>query len=304
MKYFKLAIYILIPIAFLTLISNLTNNINSLSIVLVNFFKTLFPYLLIFSIINQLLIKTKLLYLFSSILEYILYPIFKINSKEIALIIISILNGFPSSIIYSSMMKDSNDLDNTQIKRISSTIFLPSFTFIFYVIGNNLNNEYFNILIFSLYIPVILYLLIKRYRSSSQYIGIKILKEIKQEYINLNLINTLKDIFINSFYIILNILGMISFYSIITLVFNNYFIKGLFEFSIPTITILRSDYKELTKTYLILIILVFSSLSSISQASIYFDKINISTSEFIKKRILMLSLSLLTFTLFSFYYFL
>jgi len=304
MKYFKLFIYILITISFFALISNLSTNIDSLSLVLVNFFKTLFPYLLIFSIINQLLVKTKLLYLFSSLLEYFLYPIFKINSKEIALIMISILNGFPSSVIYSSIMKESNDLDDTQIKRISTTVFLPSFTFIFYVIKNNLSNNYFNILILSLYLPVIIYLFLSRYKSKSKYIGFKILGEIKIEYLKFNFIDTLKDIFLNSFYIILNILGMISFYSIITLIFSNYFIKGLFEFSMPSISILKSNYNELTKTYLLLIILVFSSISSVSQASIYFDKISITINEFIKKRITMLSFSLVIFTLFSFYCFL
>jgi hypothetical protein len=69
MKYFKLIIYCLIIISFFSLLINLKPNISYLSEILFNFFKTLFPYLLIFSIINQLLIKTKLIYLFSSILE-------------------------------------------------------------------------------------------------------------------------------------------------------------------------------------------------------------------------------------------
>lgn len=304
MKYFKFIIYTLITISFIYIIINLNTSINEISNVLVTFFKNLFPYLLSFLIINQLLIKTKIIYLISSFLEIILYPLFKINSKEIALILISILNGFPSSMIYSDIMKKSGDLDDNQAKRISTLFFLPSYTFLFFLIKTNLEYSYFLLLIFSLYIPLLINLFITRNKSTSNPTNKTIIKEITATFNEFNYQNTLKEIFLNSIYTIINILGSICFYSLITLVFPSLFIKGLFEFSIPSNKILTSNIPSSNKTLLLLIILTFSSLSSITQASIYMDTNSITIKEFIKKRITMLFLSLIIFNLGLYVYFL
>ena len=304
MKYFKFIIYTLITISFIYIIINLNTSINEMSNVLVTFFKNLFPYLLSFLIINQLLIKTKIIYLISSFLEIILYPLFKINSKEIALILISILNGFPSSMIYSNIMKKSGDLDDNQTKRIAPLFFLPSYTFLFFLIKTNLEYSYFLLLIFSLYIPLLINLFITRNKSTSNPTNKTIVKEITATFNEFNYQNTLKEIFLNSIYTIINILGSICFYSLITLVFPSLFIKGLFEFSIPSNKILISNIPSSNKTLLLLIILTFSSLSSITQASIYMDTNSITIKEFIKKRITMLFLSLIIFNLGLYVYFL
>ena len=304
MKYFKFIIYTLITISFIYIIINLNTSINEMSNVLVTFFKNLFPYLLSFLIINQLLIKTKIIYLISSFLEIILYPLFKINSKEIALILISILNGFPSSMIYSDIMKKSGDLDDNQTKRIAPLFFLPSYTFLFFLIKTNLEYSYFLLLIFSLYIPILINLFITRNKSTSNPTNKTIVKEITATFNEFNYQNTLKEIFLNSIYTIINILGSICFYSLITLVFPSLFIKGLFEFSIPSNKILTANIPSSNKTLLLLIILTFSSLSSITQASIYMDTNSITIKEFIKKRITMLFLSLIIFNLGLYVYFL
>ena len=304
MKYFKFIIYTLINISFIYIIINLNTSINEISNILVTFFKTLFPYLLSFLIINQLLIKTKIIYLISSFLEIILYPLFKINSKEIALILISILNGFPSSMIYSDIMKKSGDLDDNQTKRIAPLFFLPSYTFLFFLIKSNLEYSYFLLLIFSLYIPILINLFITRNKSTSNPSNKTIVKEITISFNEFDYQNSLKEIFLNSMYTIINILGSICFYSLITLVFPSLFIKGLFEFSIPSNKILTSNIPSSNKTLLLLIILTFSSLSSITQASIYMDTNSITIKEFIKKRITMLFLSLIIFNLGLYVYFL
>ena len=302
MKYIKFSIYFIITITFFYLIMNLNKSIELVSYTLVSFFNTLFPYLLIFLIINQLLIKTKIIYFISSLLEPILYKFFKINSKEIALILISILNGFPSSMIYGEIMIKEKELTYNQVKRIAPIFFIPSITFIFYIIKAQLLPLHFYVLIISLYTPLLIILFLSKKESNSKYIGKSIVKEIKNSFSNFNYILVLKEIIINSFQNIINILGMITFYSLITIMIPFPFIKGLFEFSMPTLEILNSQYSTLIKTFLILIILVFSSFSSLSQASIYIETTKIKFKYFIKKRITMLFLSLLIFNLILFLY--
>lgn len=303
LKQLKILFYITISIVFIYVLTNLNTSINSLSIVLTNFFKSLFPYLFTFLIINQILIKTNLINLFGYILQFITYPLFKINSKNSSLLLISLLNGFPSSVLYSYIMVKENNMDKYSTHKIANYLFLPSFTFVFYLIQSRVSPLYFTILIISLYLPPFIYLFINRNKSKDEFIKFK---EVKKELINsfnkFNYINDLKTIFLNSITTLINILGMISFYSIITLIIPFPLIKGLFEFSIPTLSILNSNYSELFKSLFILIILVFSSLSSISQASVYFDDLSIKFSSFIKTRIELLSLSLVIFTLCVYFY--
>ena len=305
MKIVKLAIYSLIFISFIYLIFNLNSSINNLSLVLVNFFKSLFPYLFIFLIINQLLIKTNLISLLGYFLQFFLYPIFKINAKTIVLLLLSLINGFPSSVLYSSIMIKENKINKKSTHTIASIFFLPSFTFIFYLIKNNLSFPYFLIFILSLYLPCFILLLINRNKSQDKYINFK---QIKTDLINsfnsFNYINDLKNIFLNSILTLINILGMISFYSILTLIIPINLIKGLFEFSMPSLNILNGNNTEIIKSLLLLIILVFSSFSSISQALVYLQDISLSTSLFIKKRIELLSLSLFIFSILLYLYFL
>lgn len=298
MKLLKLSLYTTLIITFIYIIFNLNTSINSMSIVLTNFFKSLFPYLFMFLIINQLLIKTGLMDLLGYILQFVLYPLFKLNAKSSSLLLISLINGFPSSVLYSSIMVKENKIDKLNTHKIASLFFLPSFTFIFYLIRNHLDKRIFTFFIFSLYLPTLILLLLNRNKSDDNYI---IFKEIKgnliTSYNNFNFLKDIKEIIVNSILTIINILGMISFYSLITLLIPNNLLKGLLEFSIPSLNILNSNYSNIIKSLLLLIILSFSSLSSISQASLYLEDINLSLISFIKKRIELVSLSLIIFNL-------
>ena len=305
MKKVKLILYILIFISFIYILFNLNSSINNLSLVLISFFKSLFPYLFVFMIINQILIKTNLITLIGYILQFILYPLFKINAKTIVLLILSLMNGFPSSTLYASILIKNNKIDTNSASKISTLFFLPSFTFIFYIIKNNLSNIYFNIFIISLYLPCFLLLYIKRKSSNDKYINFTNIKEeLKKGVSNFDYFFDLKNIFFNTTMTIINILGMITVYSIISLIIPIDFIKGLLEFSMPSLSILNSNLSELMKTYLLLLILSFSSFSAISQASIYLPDIEINSLIFIKKRIEILFLSLLVFTILIYFCFL
>ena len=304
MKSIQLALYFILFILFFYILFNLNSSINAMSITLITFFKSLFPYLMLFLIFNQMLIKTNIILILGYILQSIFYPIFKINAKTCSLLLISFLNGFPSSVLYSSIMIDEKKINHNASTNIALYFFLPSLTFIFFIVKQYLAVEYFLILIFSLYLPPFIFLLLNRNNSNDSYLCIRHLKkEIYISFTNFNLVNDLKKIFNTTFSSIINILGMICFYSIITLVIPNNFISGLFEFSMPSLAILKSNNSQLIKTLLILILLSFSSFSNLSQAAVYLDNVKIPFSTFIKKRIEVLALSLIIFNLFlySFY---
>lgn len=303
MKYLKVSFFIILPFIFIYIILNLNTSISTMSIVLMNFFKSLFPYLFTFLILNQILIKTNLISLLGYFIQFIFYPLFKINANGCSIMLISFINGFPSSALYSSLLVKEKRIEKYSSHKIASICFLPSFVFVFYLVKNHLSSIYFLIFIISLYIPCLILLLIKRNKNIDKYIHLKeVIKEIKLSFNNFHYINDLKYIFSNSIANLINILGMISFYSIITLIIPSLLIKGLFEFSIPSINILSNNYSDIIKTLFLLIILVFSSLSSISQASIYLDEINLNILSFIKTRIVLLSLSLIIFNLCLYFY--
>ena len=299
LKYIKLFFYFLISISFIYLIFNLNPAISSLSNVLINFFKSLFPYLFIFLIINQLLIKTNLIYIFGYLLQFICFPLFKLNAKTCSLLLISLLNGYPSSVIYSKIMLNDNKINKSSATTIAKYLFLPSYTFVFFLIKENLSNIYFTYFIISLYLPIILILLVLSKQSSDSYVSLKeVKKELENSFSNFNLITDLKTIFLNSILTLINILGMISFYSLITLFIPNLLFKGIFEFSMPSLLIISNNYHDKIKTLFLLIILTFSSFSSISQASLYLDDLTITTTSFLKSRIICLLLSISIYSLF------
>lgn len=286
------------PFVFIHILFNLNASIGYLSIALVNFFKSLFPYLFVFLIINQILIKTNLINILGYILQFICYPLFKINAKSCSLLLLSLINGFPSSVLYSSLMIRQNETVNTNIKKIATLFFLPSLTFVFYIIKNNIDSNYFNLFIISLYLPSFSSLFINRFKNNDEYINFQSIKaDTIESFNNFSYIKDLKEIFSNSILNIINILGMITFYSIITLTIPIPFIKGLFEFSMPSLTLLNSTLDSSSKCFFLLIILTFSSLSSICQAAIYLGDLNIKISSFIKTRIVSLALSLSIYTI-------
>lgn len=305
MKKVKIILYILIFISFIYILFNLNSSIANISIVLISFFKSLFPYLFMFMIINQILIKTNLITLLGYFFQFILYPIFKINAKTIVLLILSLINGFPSSTLYGSILVKNNKIETNSASKIATLFFLPSLTFIFYLIKNSISLIYFNIFSISLYLPCFLILFIKRKESNDNYISFKeIKKDLISSFNNLDYFTDMKNIIFNTSMTIINILGMISFYSIINLIIPTNFLKGLLEFSMPSLSILNNNSSELIKVYLLLILLSFSSFSSISQSSIYLPDLNLTTPIFIKKRIEILSFSLLIFTILIYLYFL
>ena len=93
--------------------------------VLITFSKTILPALLPFLILNQIIIKLGIIDLLAYFIQFISYPLFKISGKGASIIIIGLLNGFPSSAIFTSLMLKENQIDKEEAQRLINSIFFP-----------------------------------------------------------------------------------------------------------------------------------------------------------------------------------
>ena len=300
---------------FLFLIYSLTNikeTNNSTIEVLTTFSKTILPALLPFLILNQLMIKLGIIDLIAYFLQYISYPLFKISGKGASIIIIALLNGFPSSAIFTSLMVKDNQIEKEEAQRLINSIFFPSISFLFVIINSNLNNNtLFLYLILSLYLAgfISLYISSFKIKKENSFISFKqTLKKVKDKLNNLIFIKDLKDIIYYSFNTLINILGIIVIFSIPCNIINKlianksaYFFNGLIEFSISSIELTLLNISKKTITLLLGTILSFSGLSSIIQATLFINDASLSTKQFITNRVLISLLTALILSLFLFF---
>lgn len=263
--------------------------------VLITFSKSILPSLLPFLIINQLLIKLGVIDILAYLLQFISYPLFNISGKGASIILIGILNGFPSSAIFASLMLKAKQIDKQEAQRLINYIFFPSMSFLFGVIQPNLNNnKLFIYLALSIYLAsfLLLYLSSFKARSNDTYIDYKsTLKNIKQRLTNLVFVKELKETISFSFTTLINILGIITIFTIPTTIISklisnelSFVFKGFIEFSIPSIELTLSNINKKRITLFLSAILSFSGLSSIMQASLYIDEANLSVKKFIYNR--------------------
>lgn len=293
---------------FLFLIYSLLNikEINASTMnILKTFSKTILPALLPFLILNQLILKLGIIDLLGYILQFISYPLFKISGKGASIIIIGLLNGFPSSAIFTSLLLQDKQIKKEEAQRLINYIFFPSISFLFAIIKTDLNNNYlFTILSLSLYLGgfISLYISSFKIKNDQEYISFtKTKEEIKNKLSTFKFARNIKDIINYAFSTLISILGIIVIFSIpcniIGKMINNnftYLFKGIIEFSIPTISLLNSSLTKKRIVSFLATILSFSGLSSIMQASLFIEEANLSTKQFLINRTL---ISLLTITI-------
>lgn len=276
---------------------NIKETNSSTILVLSTFSKTILPALLPFIILNQLLIKTGVIDFLSFFFQYISYPLFKISGKGASVILIGILNGFPSSTIFSSLLVQNNQLEKDEAQRIVNSIFFPSISFLFVIVNSLLNNNHlFTILIISLYLTGFLNLYLSSFKIKKEpnYISFTETKNnIKEKLKKFNLIHDLKETINYAFNTLINILGIIVIFAIPCNIINSIiqnntslFLQGLLEFSMPSIKLINNiKYPELIVISLS-ILLPFSGLSSILQASLFLTDASLNTKSFITNRII------------------
>lgn len=265
--------------------------------VLTTFSKTILPALLTFLILNQMLIKLGIIDLLAYFFQYISYPLFKISGKGASIIIIGLLNGFPSSAIFTSIMLINKQIEKQEAQRIINSIFFPSISFLFAILRQNMNNSYyFTLLTLCLYLVgfTFLYFSSFKVKNEQKLITFKqTLDDIKNKLNSFIFAKDVKEIISYSFNTLFNILGIITLFSIpcniVEKIINgtySFLFKGLIEFSIPSIQLSLLNENKKMIVVLLSSILSFSGLSSLLQATLFIDDANLSTKQFITNRIL------------------
>ena len=309
MKKHNIIITILFSIFIFYSLINIKETNESTFYILINFSKTILPALLPFLILNQLLIKLGIVDILAYFFQFISYPLFKISGKGASIIIIGLLNGFPSSAIFTSLMLIDKQIEKEEAQRIINSIFFPSVSFLFAIISSKLKNNYlFTSLILSLYLSGFISLYISSFRTKKEqkYISYKqTIINIQNKLTNLVLIKTLKETIAYAFNTLINILGIIVIFSIPCNIIDNiitnnstYFFEGLIEFSMPSLQILSSKISEKIATIMLCIILSFSGISSIMQATLFINDASLNTKKFIANRIIISILAIILLLLF------
>lgn len=311
MKKSKLLIFFLFVIFIFYSLLNIKETNSSTMNILITFSKTILPALLPFLILNQLIIKLGIIDLFAYFLQFISYPLFKISGKGASIIIIGILNGFPSSAIFTSLLAKENQIDKDEAQRLINSVFFPSISFIFVIISSYLNNRLLTLLAISIYLSgfIILYISSFKVKREDSYISFKQTKlNIKNKLKSFILIEEMKNSISYAFNTLMNILGILILFSIPCNIISNlikndysYFFQGLLEFSMPTISLLNSSISLTIVILLICILLSFSGLSSILQATLFINDANLNTKKFIISRIMNCLLSFTLLCLFLFF---
>ena len=259
---------------------NITVEIVNKSIhIFINF---LLPYIFPFMLLIQLFIKLKGGDLLTYVLQYPSYYLTRFKPYQTLSLFICLLSGYPTNSIYLEILYKENKL---QEKEALNFIYFASFPTIYFVLGS-LNKYLGN--------PIICNLLFLSIFSS----GFFILRRDKNSFIPLNKIDIfnnlncyefkdilyiLKDTISTSINALLNLFSTYIFYSILSGIIQHIFpisiitIAGAFlEFSSGIFNIVDMDINLLLKLNLIIVVLVFGSLSILTQieSNLKFIKIN------------------------------
>ena len=247
---------------------------NSMNIV-GSFYDYMFPSMIPLLISIYMLIDTGLLYYLAYILQYITIPLFRLNGYGALCILISILTGFPFSTILLCKFYKEQKISKRELYVILCSFTLPSFSFIFTSIKNNLLPNTFTTLITHIYsLSLISTVTLSRmFLKRPKITPIKEIctesrKQFKKFNFPLSLAKNTESITTS----LAIILGTMVYFNIISTFINNilktnYLLSGIIEFSLPSIIAAKNN--DLTG---LRIILSFSSLSCFFQCSSILDE--------------------------------
>lgn len=272
---------------------------NSINIV-GSFYDYMFPSMIPLLISIYMLIDSGLLYYLAYLLQYITIPLFRLNGYGALCIIISFLTGFPFSTIILCKFYKEQKITKNELYVILCSLTLPSFSFIFTSIKNNLSHHDFINLVTYLYILSIVFtftlsrILLKKTKKAPYK---DFHNESTKQFVTFSFSSSLSkniETITNSLAIILG--TMVYFNIITTFLYNTLHIKhiisGLIEFSYPSIIAAKKgDVFGLT------LILSFTSLSCLFQCSSILDDHKINTLPLFISKVAISSITLLLFSL-------
>ena len=257
---------------------------NSTQIWLYKLFPSLFPFLLIGTILINLN------------LAYILQKFFKVSNSFI-IMLLSLISGFPSSAKYTKEMYLNKFINLKQADNMLCFSFFANPLFLLSVLSLTFNKSLVIYIILSHYLAnFIIYFFLRKkdniqtaFSKTNESLGTIISKSIK------DCINTM-----------LLILGTITFYNIIisltTIYLNNHFISsiltGILEFSQGLNNLNTLNISAFFKAYLAIIFISFGSLSIHSQIKSIILDTNISYKKFLFYRVIHVIIAIILFNIF------
>jgi len=239
------------------------------------FYDYMFPAMIPLLISIYVLIDTGVLYYLAYLLQYVTMPLFRINGYGALCIIISILTGFPFSTIMLCKFYKEDKITKKELYVILCSFTLPSFSYLFTTIRNNISGCDFVDLITHLYgVSIIsLFTLSRLLLKSGKTTPFSDFKQVVNKQSTLfNFPSSLSQnitLVTNSLAIIL---GTMVYFNIISIFISNifdtnYILSGLIEFSFPSIKVAQNNDIFALKT-----ILSFGSLSCFFQCSSILDE--------------------------------
>lgn len=280
---------ILIGILTLTLIlmfinssSVLLNAKESINILLKSFLPSLFPYMVIITLINEL----GGLLILGYLLQYIFKPIFNVNAKESSLIIAGIISGYP---LPSVLLSKQNCITRKEQSIISIFVF-PSFAFLLSHIFPNIGDKSIYLLITFILGSFILFFVINyNDKEKVEYMKFSTLtNELKIKYNNIRLSKLVRSVFINSSLNMIIISSNIIIFSLFSLIFPQNkaiwtFFQGLLDFSRASVKL--SQNGSILSYIALIFVLLFGGVSIFMQNSALLADTNFSIKKYIFYRL-------------------
>lgn len=228
---------VILILFFMLIFLIIINSTTIISNILLSFnicFNNLFPSLIPFMLLSNILIKYNFINELGDMFKFITNKIFKVNKNCTFAIVMSMISGTPSNSKYLKDLYDNNLIDIIDVKKCLNFCHFTNPIFIISAIGVTfLNNKKLGliILISHFFSSFIIGLIFRNNKSSINN------KELKKNNINKTFITVLNESIIGTANTLLLILGVITFCLIITGIIdsifrinNNYkFIYGLLE---------------------------------------------------------------------------
>lgn len=213
----KIILFFIFILIFIVII-NSANIVNNILLSFNICFNNLFPSLIPFMLLSNILIRYNVIDELSSMFEFVTKKIFKVNENSAFAIIMSMMSGTPSNSKYLKDLYDINLIDLNDVEKCLNFCHFTNPIFIISTIGLTfLNNKKLGLIILvSHYLSGFIVGIILRKESKINYIQTNKKEQIKIK----NFIKILNESIINTSNTLLTILGTITFCLIITAILD------------------------------------------------------------------------------------
>ncbi len=290
--------YILIILMFINSNEVMLVTKNNIDLLLNSLIPSLFPYMIIMTLICEL----GGLDILGFFLQFIFSKLFRIKGKTASLIIAGCISGYP----LPAVMLSNQAYISEEEQQVISIFVFPSLAFLINQIFPRLSNNYFSLrLIFSFFLGAFILLILERFNKKEkvEYISFSTLKSIlKIKYQNISFALLWKKCIINSLLNLCIISSNIIIFSLLGTFWRQnsafeVFFQGLLEFSSASIKLTNiSSYWQ----YLMLVfVLLWGGVSIFMQNSALLANTNFSIKKYIIYRLkLILIVILIDFLVF------